>query len=178
MTTELTTIATPKVINDAMAAIRDPDVPMEDKAAMYALLVTVVRRINKALGTYERKGSTPKSELAAHVASLEGEQLGPLYLGWESFDVTWPANDPENWNDYGVQEELALIKQIAPEFVRAIPAHLELNTAALGEAVHMGDPAALQLWRQCKERGWRKEGGKKAVLKVREPAAPKGKKAA
>ena len=174
---EITTLATPKVIDHAMAAIRDPNVPMEDKAAMYGLLVTIVRRINKAMGTYIRSGPTPKSELAAHLATLEGEELGPLYLGWESFDVTWPANDPENWTDYGVQEELALIKQITPEFVRSIPAHLELDTAALGEAVHNGDPAAIQLHRQCKEKGWRREGGKRAVLKVREVKAP-GKKAA
>ena len=177
MTTELTTIATPKVLDHALAGVQDASLPIEDRAAMYGLLYEVKRRIDRALGTYIRKGATAKAELAAHLAGLEGEQLGPLYLGWESFDVTWPANDPENWADYGVQEELALIKQIAPEFVRAIPAHLELDTAALGEAVHAGDPAALQLHRQCKEKGWRREGGKRAVLKVRETTAPKGKAA-
>jgi hypothetical protein len=156
------------VLNEAMDGVQNPAVPIEDRAAMYGLLYEVKRRIDRALGTYIRKGPTAKAELAAHLATLDGEQLGPLYLGWESFDVTWPANDPENWADYGVQEELALIKQIAPDFVRSVPAHLELDTAALGEAVHMGDPVALQIHKQCKERGWRKEGGKRAVLKVRE----------
>lgn len=174
---DVTTLATPKVINEAMTQVADASVPIETRAAMYGLLYEMKRRIDRALGTYTRTGSTAKSELAAHLATLEGEELGPLYLGWESFDVTWPANDPENWTDYGVQEELALIKQLAPEFVRSIPAHLELDTAALGAAVHAGDPAAVQLHRQCKEKGWRKEGGKRAVLKVREVKAP-GKKAA
>lgn len=175
---DVTTLATPKVINDALAGVQDQSLPIESRAAMYGLLYEMKRRIDRALGTYTRKGPTAKSELAAHLASLDGEELGPLYLGWESFDVTWPANDPENWTDYGVQEELALIRQLAPEFVRAIPAHLELDTAALGEAVHAGDPAALQLHRQCKEKGWRREGGKRAVLKVREAKAPKKKEAA
>ena len=174
---DITTLATPKVINEALAKVQDSSVPIEDRAAMYGLLYEIKRRIDRALGTYTRKGPTAKAELQAHLAGLEGEQLGPLYLAWESFDVTWPANDPENWTDYGVQEELALIKQIAPGFVRAIPAHLELDTAALGEAVHAGDPVALQIHKQCKERGWRKEGGKRAVLKVREATAPKGKAA-
>lgn len=166
--TTLSAYEAPPVLEAALAQVQDTSVAIEDRAALYGLLYEVKRRIDRALGTYIRKGPTAKAELAAHLATLEGEQLGPLYLGWESFDVTWPCNDPENWTDYGVQEELALIQQIAPEFVRAIPAHLELDTAALGEAVHMGDPAALQLHKQCKERGWRREGGKRAVLKVRE----------
>src|SRR5688500_11082146 len=82
----LTTLAMPKVINDALALVADPSVPFEDRAAFYGLLVAFKRRIDKALGTYVHKGPTAKSELAAHLATIEGEQLGPLYLGWEPFD--------------------------------------------------------------------------------------------
>jgi hypothetical protein len=170
---DLTTLATPKVINDAMAAVQDPSLPVEDRAAMYGLLFEIQRRIHRALGTYARGKSTPKTELAAYLSELSDEQLGPLYLGWEPFDVEWPCNAADNWTDIGVQEEMALIAQVLPEYVKRVPEHLEINVSRLGEDTHAGDPAALQLWRQCKERSWRIEGGKRAVLKVREVKAPK-----
>lgn len=166
---------TVKVISDAMDAVQDPSVPVEDRAALYGFLYELQRRIHRALGTYARGKSTAKTELAAHLAQLSGEQLGPLYLGWESFDVEWPCNKEDNWGDIGVQEEMELIAAVLPEYIRRIPEHFEINVSRLGEDTHAGDPAALQLWRQCKERQWRTEGGKRAVLKVRE--VPKGKAA-
>lgn len=174
---DLTTLATPKVINDALSMVADPSVPFEDRAAFYGLLVAFKRRIDKALGTYVHKGPTAKSELAAHLATVEGEQLGPLYLGWEPFDVRWPCNAEDNWTDASVQEEMAVIAAVVPEYIKRVPAHLEINVSRLGEDTHAGDPAALSLWRQCKERSWRIEAGKRAVLKVREVKAPKGKAA-
>ena len=166
--TRITTLAS---FNDALAQVGDTSVPVEDRAAMYGLLYAVKRRIDRALGTYQRKGPSAKSELAAHLATTEGEELGPLYLGWESFDVSWPCNDEGNWTDAGVQEYMSTLQMMVPDYIRHVPEHFEVNTAALGEAVHMGDPAALELWRQCKDRGWRQEGGKRAVLKVREVKA-------
>jgi len=168
MTERITSLAT---INDTLAQVGDPAVPVEDRAAMYGLLYAVKRRIDRALGTYQRKGPSAKSELAAHLATVEGEELGPLYLGWESFDVSWPCNDEGNWEDADVQEAMYTYSRVTPEFFRDIPPHFEVNTAALGEAVHMGDPAAIQLHRELKDRGWRQEGGKRAVLKVREVRA-------
>jgi len=162
------TLAVPKLIEDAMTALQDPDTPVEDRASVYALLYEIQRRIHRALGTYARgKGSTPKSELAEHLVR-NGEELGPLYIAWESFDVAWPVNDPDNWGDAGVQEQLETFRLMAPDYIRRVPDHLEIDTAALGEGVVNLDPVARELHKACKERGWRTEGGRRAALKVRE----------
>jgi hypothetical protein len=170
--TDITTLALPKVVNEAMAGVGDPNVPFESRVAYYALLYEFARRINKALGTYVRKGPSAKSEITEHLVRNGGE-MGPLYISWDSFEVEWPVNDEGNWSDSGVQEELSVYSLVAPEYVRHVPDHFEINTAALGEAVHMGDPVARQLHTEAKARGWRTEGGRRAALKVREVKAPR-----
>ena len=173
---EIVERGTTKVVNEAMAKVNDPKVPVEDRVAMYGFLHEFARRIHKALGTYQRKGPSAKSELTEYLVR-NGEELGPLYIAWEAFDVAWPVNDEDNWADAGVQEQLSVFSLIAPDYIRHVPDHFEINTAALGEAVHMGDPVARQLHTEAKDRGWRTEGGRRAALKVREIKAP-GKKAA
>jgi hypothetical protein len=167
-----TALALPKVISDAMADVANPDVPFEDRAALYALLYEIKRRIDRSLGTYVRKGPSAKSELTEHLVR-EGGELGPLFITWDAFDVEWPVNDEGNWGDAGTQEQLAVYSLIAPEYVKHVPDHFEIDTAALGEAVHMGDPVARRLHAECKDRKWRTEGGRRAALKVREVRQPK-----
>jgi len=161
------TLSTPKMIDDAMTALADPDTPVEDRAAVYGLLYEIQRRIHRALGTYLRHQSTPKTELTEHLIR-NGEELGPLYVVWESFDVAWPVNDPANWDDAGVQEQLEMFRLVSPDYIRHVPDHLEIDTAALGAGLVDNDPVARQLHTECKDRGWRTEGGRRAALKVRE----------
>lgn len=183
MTTELarlTDLNTPEVISDAMAVVQDPSTTPENKAAFYGVLVTIVRRINGALGTYVRSGPTAKSELTEHLVRNGGE-LGPLYLGWEAFDVSYPVNDAANWLDEQVQTDLQMLHDVSAsrQFVRVVPAHLEIDVTALGSAVHEGSTAALAVWDFLKDKRYRIEGGKRPVLRVREVKAPKkGKQAA
>ena len=54
------------------------------------------------------------------------------------------------------------------EYVRVIPAHLEIDTARLGADVHAGIAQAKQLFEQLKAHGWRKEVGRRLSLKVDE----------
>lgn len=159
-------------LNEAMELVQSDDTPVEDRAAMFAVLVTFVKRVNAALGTYVRSGPTAKSELTEYLVR-NGEQLGPLYIGWEAYDVAYPVNDAANWTDEQVQSDL---EGLPRDYVRAVPAHLEIDVAALGAAVHEGSRAARAVWDFLKQKRYRTEGGKRAVLKVREPK--KGKAAA
>lgn len=167
---------TPTIISDAITTLNDPATPMEDKAAIWSVLYAIKRRIDAGLGTYVRKGPSVKAELTEHLVR-NGEALGPLYLTWEAFDVTYPCNQADNWTDYTVQAGMSAIRD-NPEtrdFVRAVPEHFEIDVAALGQAVHDGSLAARALFNELKDKGWRTEGGRRPALKVREA---KGKKAA
>lgn len=164
---DITTLALPKVINDAMAQVGDTSVALEDRAAFYTLLYTVQLRINRVLRQAKKDG------LVEEIVRDHPDGIGPITVAWEAFDVEWPCNDEGNWTDTNVQEAMAVLSLISPEFFRHIPDHFEINTAALGEAVHMGDPVARQLHTECKDRGWRTEGGRRAALKVREVKAPR-----
>ena len=157
-------------IGDVLDILADDSASVEDKGAAYAIGAAIVREIQRGLGTYIRSGPTPKSELTEHLVR-NGGQLGPLYLGWESFDVSYPINDAANWTDAQAQSDL---ESLPREFVRAVPAHLEVDVPALGAAVHEGSAEAKAVWDFLKARRYRVEGGKRAVLKVREPKKPEG----
>jgi hypothetical protein len=161
----------PQIIADAMAALRDPETPIQDRAAIYGVLAVMVREMNKAMGTYIRSGPTAKSELIAHLTAQGLEELGPLYIKWEAFDVAYPCNAAENWTDSGVQDAMAAMRgnPETSDYIRAIPAHLEIDVMALGQAVHDGSATARALFAELKDKGWRTEAGRRAALKVREP---------
>lgn len=167
---------TPQSIVDALTAVADPRTPPEDRLALYALLTAIKRRIDTSLGTYARKGPSVKSELTEYLVR-HGEELGPTYIAWEAYDVAWPCNDEMNWADAGVQDAMAMLAKIAPDYIRHVPEHYEIRTAELGAGIAAGDPVARELHRECKNRGWRVEGGRRAALKVRDVMVPKGKAA-
>lgn len=168
--TDITTIATPKVINDAMAGLTDADESLDNRVAFYSLLHTVQLRINRVLRKAKKDG------LVEEIVRDHPEGIGPVTVAWEAFDVEWPVNDEDNWQDAGLQEQLSVYALLAPDYIRHVPDHFEIRTADLGAGVQAGDPVALQLHRDCKDRRWRTEGGRRAALKVRE-VRPSGKAA-
>jgi hypothetical protein len=169
--TELTVIrdGAPKAIADAMDVVQDPEASIEDRAAVYGYLFELQRRINRALGI-RQKGATAQSEITAHIAASGVEELGPLFIKWEAMDVRYPCNDAENWTDSGIQDAMAAMKgdPTTSDYIRTIPAHLEVDVLALGQAVHDGSATARALFAELKDKGWRTEAGRRAALKVRE----------
>lgn len=170
--TDLTVIrdGAPQVIADAMDVVQNPEASIEDRAAVYGYLFELQRRINRALGI-RQKGATAQSEIVAHIAASGIEELGPLFIKWEAIDVRYPCNEADNWTDSGVQDAMAVIRANpeTSDYIRAIPAHLEVDVLALGQAVHDGSAVARALFAELKDKGWRTEAGRRAALKVREP---------
>ena len=149
-------------IDGALEALTDTRLTIEDRAGAYAVLHQVQLRLNRAL----RK---VKDELIVYMESNGLRSLGPLSVRRTAIDVEWPVNDEANWGDLTVQDAIRdVILPIAPEFVRHVPEQYEIRTADLGSAVHMGEPVALEVWRQVKAHGWRKEAGKRLSLEVKE----------
>jgi hypothetical protein len=153
-------------INTALKQVGDSGLPLEVRGHLYAKLRVLKLRLERALRPIT-------NELTEAMVREGAKEYGPLWLTWRAIDVRWPVNDPGNWEDDGVREYLEA-KRADPAsrpFIRAVPAHLEVDTAALGEAVHTGDPAAQAFHRELKDRGLRTEQGKTASLSVRENAA-------
>jgi hypothetical protein len=163
------TLTTPQSIDNALETLQDGSLSPEDHAGAWAVLYEVQRRIRRALGLQRRKGEpNPADELIAYMESEGLKKLGPLSVKWTAFDVAWPVNDPGNWTDSTTQDLLQIMRAAAPEYIRHIPDHLEVDTAKLGEAVHMGDPVALQIHGDLKAQHLRTEGGRRASLAVQE----------
>ena len=149
------------VIADAMEAVQDRALAIEDRAALYGVLHQIQLRVNRAL-------KAAKDDLIVYLESSGLRELGPLSVKATAIDVAWPANDPGNWIDSGVQEAMELYAKVAPEYFRHVPEHWELRTAELGAGVAAGDPVAVRLHRECRAKGWRTEAGRRLSLAVRE----------
>jgi hypothetical protein len=146
----------------ALDALSDATLTIEDRIAAYAVVHQVQLRLNRAL----RK---VKDEIIVYLGSNDLRSLGPVSIKSTAFDVEWPCNAEGNWTDLTVQDTLReVLLPIAPEFIRKVPEHLEIRTKELGEAVHAGDPLALQVHRELSNRGWRTEGGRRLSLEVKE----------
>ena len=153
---------TPQVIADAIEAVGNPDLPPVDRGAIYGVLHQIQLRINRGL-----RGA--KDDLIVYMESNGLREMGPLSVKATAIDVKWPVNDPENWTDITTQEMLEVFAKIAPDYIRHIPEHREVDTAALGAGVAAGDPVAKRLHAELKEHGWRTEEGRRLSLAVREP---------
>lgn len=170
-------VRVPQPVADAMEMVQADEMTIEDRAALYGFLYELQRRINRALGI-RQKGATAQHQLTEYLSRTGMSDLGPLYLAWEAFDVKYPVNAADNWTDASVQAAMRAMRDdpTTRDFIREVPEHLEIDVAALGQAVHDGSARAIEVFRELKDKRWRTEAGKRAVLKVREPK--KGKKAA
>ncbi len=154
---------TPQVIADAMEAVQDRSLPIEDRAAVYSVLHQIQLRINRAL-------KAAKDDIVIAVDDAPDKRLGPLSIRATAIDAKWPCNDEENWTDATVQDAMAMLHKIAPDYIRHVPEHYEIRTAELGRGVYDADPVARELHAECKRRGWRTEEGRRLSLAVREVA--------
>jgi hypothetical protein len=151
----------PRSFEAALSAVGDSRRDVNDRAALYAALYALRRRITKALDPV-------RGELAEHMARGQLRRLGPLALSSTSIDPAYPCNEPDNWTDYGVQDamrELADDPATAP-YVRHIPEHFEIATVELAAGVVREDPVALRLLHSLKARHWRTEAGRSLGIRV------------
>lgn len=151
----------PAPVQEAIAVLENPETRVEDRAAIYAVLHQVQLRINRSL----RK---VKDDLIVYLETNRLREMGPLSVKATAIDVKWPVNDPENWTDSTTQEMLEVFAKVAPDYIRHVPEHREVDTAALGAGVAAGDPVAKRLHAELKEHGWRTEEGRRLSLAVKE----------
>ncbi len=161
MTSETTAVVAQDALQASMDAVGDRSLSAESRGAVWAVLHQVQLRINRAL-------KANRDDLIIHMQANDLRQMGPLSLKATAIDVKWPINDPGNWTDDTAQGWLAAIRATAVEYVREVPAHLEIDTKALGAGMAEGDPVAKELHRLLKRSGYRTEDGRRLSLAVRE----------
>ena len=167
MTTENTMLmVAPDALDAAIGAVADPKLPSEQRGAVYAGLRRLKLQIDRAL-----RPVTKEIELA--MVQADAREWGPLRLTWKAIDPKYPCNDPGNWDDAGVQQDLSDWSQSSSyrPFIRRVPAHLEVDTAELGAAVANGDPGARELYGLLNEKRYRTEEGRAPSLTVKEAKA-------
>ena len=154
-------------ITTALAAVTDSSLTVEQQADAYAHLRQLRREIDRILK------SRPVRDLEHRLAIVMDEagtrEYGMVRMTLKSIDPKWPVNTPENWVDYGVQDDLKALSDEYEAFIRHVPEHYEVVPKALADAMRAGDPAALRLWGICKDRKYRTAEGKEPVLTVAEP---------
>lgn len=153
----------PAVITDALAIVQDPDASLDDRGAMWALLHQIQLRVNRAL-----KASRDDVILGMERAGLKA--LGPLTIKSTAVDPSYPCNAPENHEDAGVQDAMAELRAnpATRAYVKAVPAHLEIDVLTLAHDVQMGVQSAIDLYRMLNEKRWRVEQARRLSLAVRE----------
>jgi hypothetical protein len=156
-------IVAPDALDLAIEAMEDRSLDMRDRGVIYAGLRRLKLHIERSLRPITQ-------EIERAMIDANAKTWGPLQLSWRSIDVAWPVNEEGNWGDATVQDTLANWRQDswARPFIREIPYHLEINTAALGTAVHEGDPGAIDLWQRLNDRELRTDGGRVPSLTVKD----------
>ena len=152
-------------LDAALAVLSDEATPAEDRAGAYALLHQVQLRINRRLRPVQ-------AELVEYMVREDLRAMGPLRIRATAIDAKWPANDPANWEDDTMQQALTALAAdpVTAQYVRRIPAHLEVDQVALGADVHAGDLVARALFDEANAKRWRTEEGKRLGLEVRTPS--------
>lgn len=159
-------------VKRSLALVQDRSVPIADRAPVYAGLRLLKLYIDRAIRETGR-------ELQAHLVELSREtgkvQYGPLRLGWRAQDVKWPVNERGNWTDDVVQQLLAEWEGTLnvdaerygtdPIIVR-VPQHYEVDTKALGAAVHAGSSTARAFHSALKQQRLRTEVARAATIEV------------
>lgn len=153
----------------ALAAVTNQSLTIEQQADAYA----AIRQLRRELDRILKSGRVRDLEhrLAILMDEAGVREYGAVRMTLKSIDPRWPVNEPGNWVDAMVQDDLAALadEQQYEAFIRHVPAHYEVVPKALVDSMRSGDPAALRLWMICKERKYRTAEGKEPVLTVIEP---------
>lgn len=160
-------------IDSALAYVADGARPIEARAPAYVALRRLKLQIDRAI-------REPGRELQAHMSAMvehrpERVTWGPLRLAWKAVGVKWPVNDRGNWQDDGVQDWLrgwrSSLDSMYPDaqLIVDVPAHLELDTKALGVAIAKEPSATLRrFYAELKGMRLRTEEARSASIEVDE----------
>lgn len=150
-------------LDDALAVLADPEQPLENRAAVYAVAQRIRLRLDRAL-------KASRDDLIVGMERQGMKSMGPLSIKSTAVDPSYPCNAPENHLDATVQDAMAqmLGNRDTRPYIRQVPSHLEIAVDVLAADVQMGVQAAIDLYRDLNRKGWRREEARRLSLAVRE----------
>jgi hypothetical protein len=160
-------------IGDVLDILADDTAPLEDWIAAFAVGQQLRLRMDRALKA--------RRDDIIRVMDQQGlKALGPLSIKSSAVDPRYVCNERDNWEDETTQDALSELKRdpAMREYVRPIPAHLEVDVDRMTEDMRLGVQGAIHLFRALNSHGWRVERDRRKSLAVREPTKPKGEAAA
>lgn len=162
-TTDERAAAALSILDGLIRLLADPEAPLEDKAASYAVVQQLRLRADRAL-----KSSRDDIIVGMERAGLKS--IGPVSVRSSAVDPRYVCNEPGNWVDYGVQAAMTELMgdRATRPYVRQVPGHMEIDVDLLTADMQMGVQAALDLYRALNDKGWRKEEARRLSLAVRE----------
>jgi hypothetical protein len=159
----------PDTLDYAIEAMQDTSLDIADRVVIYAGLRRLKLHIERALRD-PKDAPGLAEEIIRIMRDNDQKEWAGLELKERALDVAFPCNAEENWGDSLTQDTLADWRKEsgARPFIREIPWHLEIATAALGRAVKERDPWAIDLWQRLNDKGFRTQGVKVPTLAVRD----------
>jgi hypothetical protein len=157
------TLAAPQTLDTALSLLGNPAAELDDRAAAYAVLQQVRLRVDRAL-------KANRDDLIVGMERQGLKALGPLSIKSTAVDPSYPCNAAENHEDATIQDAMNLLRhnEATRPYIRVVPAHFEIDVPALASDVQLGVQAAIDLYRQLNEKGWRREEARRLSLAVRE----------
>lgn len=151
------------VIENALDTVANPEIPLKDRAAVYAVLRTIRLRIDRVIKPITQ-------EIAEAMVREDARRWGPLRLSMRAKDPIYVVNHPGNHDDAAVQDLLEQWENYTNfrPFIKRIIAHREIDTGKLAVALQKGDPGAQGLFDLLNENKLRIVPRKDATLIVDE----------
>lgn len=151
-------------IGDVMDILADDTAPLPDLAAAYAVAQQLRLRLDRGL-------KARRDDLIVGMEREGMKSLGPLSIKSAAVDPRYVCNEADNWEDATVQDALAVLRSdpAMRDYVRKVPAHLEVAVERMTEDMRLGVQGAIHLYRALNDHGWRIERDRRKSLAVREP---------
>ena len=154
-------------IGDILDLLTDSTAPLEDRIAAYAVGQQLRLRLDRPL-------KAVRDDLIIGMERAGLKQVGPVSIKSSAVDPRYICNERDNWQDATTQDALAALRRdpAMREYIRAVPAHLEVDVERMVDDLQAGVQGAIHLYRALNEHGWRVERERRKSLAVRE-AKPK-----
>ncbi len=148
-------------IGDVLDILSDDTASLGEWVAAYSVVQQVKLRLDRSL-------KARRDDIIIGMERAGLRDLGPVSITSTAVDPRYVCNERDNWEDSTTQDALAELRHdpTMREYVRPVPAHLEVDVDRMTEDMRLGVQGAIHLYRALNSHGWRVERDLYAELYV------------